>query len=158
MSRLFAADVEPALTHPFEDIAVPHLGPFQRQPLDGEAALQPQIRHDRRDNAATSQQAGGVPAQPQRRHDLVAIDDRAMFVDDDQPVGVAIERDADIGTAGNDRFLQQLRMGRPAGVIDILAVGLDTDGDHFRPQFPQCGRRGVVGRAIGTIDDDLEPV
>ena len=31
------------------------------------------------------------------RHQLVAIDDLAVFVDDDDAVGIAIERDADIG-------------------------------------------------------------
>ena len=30
-------------------------------------------------------------------HDLVAVDDLALLVDDDDAIGVAVERDADVG-------------------------------------------------------------
>ncbi len=36
------------------------------------------------------------------RQDLVAVDDLALLVDDDDAVGVAVERDADGGAALDD--------------------------------------------------------
>ena len=44
-------------------------------------ARRPSSCHERRDDG----------------HDLVAVDDLALLVDDHHPVGVAVERDADVG-------------------------------------------------------------
>ena len=46
----------------------------------------------------------------------------------------------------------------PTMIVDVLAVGIDTDRDHLRTQFPQRGGRDLIGGAIGAIDDDLQPV
>ena len=46
------------------------------------------------DELSVSRQAGR-----DQRHQLVAVEDHAALVGDDQPVGVAVERDADIGAA-----------------------------------------------------------
>ena len=43
-------------------------------------------------------------------HQLVAVDDPPLLVDDDQPVGVAVEREADMGAVLDHRLLQQLRV------------------------------------------------
>ena len=60
--------------------------------------FEPEVGHHRRDQPA-ARAAGPRRAQPLRdqRHHLVAVDDLALLVDDDQPVGVAVERDADVG-------------------------------------------------------------
>ncbi len=41
--------------------------------------------------------AVGAPAFGDDGEDLVAVDDMALLVDDDHAVGVAVERDADVG-------------------------------------------------------------
>ena len=46
-------------------------------------------------------------------HHLVPVDDPPILVDHDQAVRIAIERDADMRTAGDDGLLQQLRLSRP---------------------------------------------
>ena len=80
------------------------------------------------------------------------------LVDDDQPVGVAVERDADVGAARDHRLLQQLRLGRAAVLVDVEAVGRDADRDDLGAELPQRLGRDVVGGAVGAIDHDLEAV
>ena len=107
VAGLFPADVEPARPHPFQHIAIPHLRAFQRQAGAVQRSLQPQIRHDRRYNAGTAQLARCGPAMPDQRHDLVTVHDAAFFVHNDQPVGVPVQRDAQMCAARHDRFLQR---------------------------------------------------
>ena len=68
-------------------------------PLLGETALEAEIGHDRRDQRAAREPAAARQAGRDQRHQLVAVEDDAALVGDDQPVGVAVERDADIGAA-----------------------------------------------------------
>ncbi len=82
----------------------------------------------------------------------------ALLVDDDQPVRVAVERDADVRPARDDCFLEQLRLGRSAVVVDVEAVGLHADRDDVGAELPQSVGRDMVGRAIRAIDDDLQAV
>jgi hypothetical protein len=55
-------------------------------------------------NAAAAQPPARRHSRADQRHDLVAVDGLALFVDDDQPVGVAIERDADVGATRHAPF------------------------------------------------------
>ena len=52
---------------------------------------------------------------------------------------------------------QGLGMGRAKAVVDVPAVGTAADGHHLGPQLVQHGRCNLVGRAVGGIDDDLQP-
>lgn len=47
------------------------------------------------------QQPGPRPSGRNQRHDLIAVDHLPGFVDHDQPVSVAIERNADMGAVGD---------------------------------------------------------
>ena len=119
-----------------------------------EEALEAEIGHHRRDDAAAGEPPALVPGLGDQRHDLVAVDDRAVLVDDDDAVGVAVERDADVGAHFMHLLLQAGRMGRAAFLVDVEAVGLDIDGDDLGAEFPQRRGRHLVGGAIGAIDDD----
>ena len=66
-------------------------------PLAAEKAFEAEIGHDRRDQGATREPAVARQARRDQRHQLVAVENDAALVGDDQPVGVAVERDADIG-------------------------------------------------------------
>src|SRR3546814_5780088 len=76
----------------------------------------------------------------------------------DQPVRVAIQRDSDIRAHFPDAGLQRGRMGGAAFVVDVGAVRRDAERDHFSAQFPERGRRDLVGGAIGAIDHDPQPI
>ena len=99
-----------------------------------------------------------MPALGDHGHDLVAVDDLALLVDDHHPVGVAVERDADVGAQLAHLVAERLRRGRAALVVDVVAVGLDADLDHLGAQLPQRVGRHLVAGAVGAIDDDAQAV
>ena len=57
---------------------------------------------------------------------------------------------------GQDGIGQRLGRGCATTVVDVQAIRLHTDGDDLRPQFMEDAGRRLVGRAMGTIDDDLQ--
>ena len=105
---------------------------------------------------ATTPPAASLPRRCQlsaiTRHDLVAVDDAALLVDDHDAVGVAVERDADVGAHLAHLGAQRLRRGGAALLVDVAAVGLDADLDHLGAQLPQRLGRHLVAGAVGAID------
>ena len=156
MARLLAADIEAVGTHVLDHVAVADLGAVELQVQAAEETLEPEIGHDGRDHAAAGEAAGLVPGLGDHRHDLVAVDDLALFVDDDDAVGVAVQRDADVGAHFMHLLLQFDGMGRAAFLVDVEAVRLDADGHHLGAEFPKRGRRDLVGGAVGAVDDDAQ--
>ena len=59
--------------------------------------LEAEIRHHGRDHAGLGQPAVLLPALGDHGQQLIAVDDVALLVDDHHAVGVAVERDADVG-------------------------------------------------------------
>ena len=97
VAGLLAADIEAVLAHMLADIAVADRRARQRQAVAAEIALQAEIGHDGGDDAVPAQPPVLVPGGGDHRHQLVAVDDAALLVDEDDAVGVAVERDAEIG-------------------------------------------------------------
>ena len=155
MARLLAAQIKAVLAHMLDHIAVAHLRARQAQPAVLQMAFQSQIRHHRGNNARRAQQFATLPITGNQPHQLIAIDHFAVFIADNQPVGIAIQRNADIGFFGPHLIGQCAGIGRTAIFIDVEAVRLHANGHHFRAQFPQRGRGHLIGRAIGTIDNQL---
>ena len=93
--------------------------------------LEAEIRHDGRDHAGFRQPSVFLPALGDDREQLVAVDDVAALVDDDDTVGVAVERDADIGAHLAHLARDGGEVGRAAFLVDVDAVGIDADGDHI---------------------------
>ena len=91
-------------------------------------------------------------------HDLVAVDHLALLVDDDDAIGVSVERDADVGAHLAHLGDEGVGVGRAAVVVDVAAVGLDSDLDDLGAQLPQRLGRHLVAGAVGAIDDDAQPV
>ena len=136
MSRRLAADVEAALAHVFEHVAVADRSARQRQPDTREVALQPEIGHDGGDDPGLAQPAVAHPAFGHHRQQLVAVDQMAFFVDEDDAVAVAVERDADIRAHFAHLLAQRFGGDRSAFPVDVEAVGLDPDGDHLGAELP----------------------
>ena len=86
------------------------------------------------------------------RHELIAVDHVALLVDDDHAVGVAVERDADIGAHFIDLADEIAWRGRAAILVDVEAVWIDAELDHVGAKLPQGLGRNLVGRPVGAID------
>src|SRR5262249_51718944 len=126
------------LTHVLDHIAVTNRSALERQSEILQIAFHAEVRHDGRHHAAAVQARAFVPAFGDHAHDLVAIDDAALFIDDDHAVGVAVEGDADVGAHFPDLVTQGFRRGRTAFQIDVEAVRFDPDLDHLGAQLPDA--------------------
>ena len=156
VARLFTADVEAASAHPLHHIAVAHLGALQRQALCGQFTLQPQVGHDGGDEAASGQPPAFGPVHPDQSHDLVAVHHPAGLVADDDPVGVPVQGDADVGAVTLHRRRDVGRIGRAAVGVDVQPVGLHPHGEDLGPQFVQSRGRDLIGGTVGAVDGDAQ--
>ena len=77
--------------------------------------------------AGLRQPAVVAPAFGDHGEELVAVDQMAALVHDHHPVGVAVERDADIGAHFADLAAERLGRGRAAVAVDVEAVRFDAD-------------------------------
>ena len=92
------------------------------------------------------------------REQLVAVDETAALVGDHHAVGVAVERDPDVGAHLAHLAAERLRLGGAAILVDVEAVGIDPDREHLGAEFPQRVGNDAIGRAVGAIDDDAQAV
>ena len=99
-----------------------------------------------------------LPAFGDHGENLVAVDDMALLVDDDHAIGVAVERDADVGAHFPHFLGERFGSGRTDVEVDVNAVRFDADLDHLGAELPQGLRRRFVRGAVGAIDDDPEAV
>ena len=84
--------------------------------------VEAEVRHRRDDDRVVAERTAFEHVDRADRDDVVAVDDRAVMVDGDQPVGVAVEGDAQIGAVVAHRVAERLRSGRPDTVVDVRAV------------------------------------
>ncbi len=122
-------------------------------------ALEPEVGHHRR-----HQPAAGEPAlhAPSRRRSAPSIGRR-------RPPGRSRRR----RSAGRRRRPMRCRSAAPeattvshrvSGAVEptpslmFLPLGVTADRDHFGAELPERRGRDLIGRAIGAIDHDLEPV
>ena len=158
MAGLFAAQVKPVLAHMLYHIAVAHTRARQPQPLSLQISLKPQIGHNGCDNARRAQALMPVPVGRNQPHNLVAINNAAVLVANDEAVGIAIKRNADIGFFRPYRVGQKASIGRTAALVYVEPVRCHADGDNFGPQFPKRGRGDLIGGTISTIDHQLDAI
>ena len=110
---LLAAEHRPRDLHPLEDVLVADRRADDLAAGGLDRALQPAVRQDRHDEAA-GQCVSLEPLEGEDAEDLVAVDDATRPIDRDQPVGVAVEGEADVGAALDDRPGQRgRRRSRP---------------------------------------------
>ncbi|MNV57336.1 hypothetical protein D3C71_1496650 [compost metagenome] len=62
---------------------------------------------------------------------MVAINQLAIFIHQNNPVCIPIKSDAQISLMLHDKLLQMLRMGRTTLFIDIYTVRLIMNGNDF---------------------------
>ena len=113
---------------PVEDVLVADraCGRPRRRPPRPRACRPPFDRTDT--TSPPGSDAAREPVEGEDAEDLVAIDDATRRVDGDEPVGVAVEGEPDVGAARHDRLGQRGRVRGPAADVDVDAIRLDVDG------------------------------
>ena len=123
MARLLAAEVHADLAHALDHVAVAHLGAVQGQPVAGEEALKPKVGHHRGDDAVAAQPAAVGPGLRDQREDLVAVDQFALLVRHQHPIGVAVQRDAEMRSVLDHLRAEEIRHRGAAVAVDVEAIG-----------------------------------
>ena len=109
---ILAADLPAPFPELFQHVAVADRGAVERDAFARQRLLEAEIRHQRADDAARQRLA---PPIIHRDHveELVAVVGAALAVDHQQPVAVAVERDADVGLVREHRRLEVLDVASP---------------------------------------------
>ena len=104
-------------------------------------------------------------AQGDDRRDRRRVHGPAQLVDDEAAVGVAVEREAEVGAVLDDRALQVDEVGRFERVRLVVgerAVELEVERHDLERQHGQAGRLAEHGRhrqpahSVSGVDDDLQ--
>jgi hypothetical protein len=88
----------------------------------------------------------------------VAVDQGAVLVDGQQPVGVAVVGQADLGAAAGQGGLDVLGVGGADAGVDVVAVGVGGDGGDLGPGAPVGLGGDLGGGAVGAVDHHLQAV
>jgi hypothetical protein len=81
---------------------------------------------------------------------------RRRGIDRDQPIGIAIEREARIGTRGRDRPGQRRRCRRARLDVDVDAVGVGVDDVDTRTGRTQDLRTHRGARPVRGIEHEVQ--
>ena len=158
MAALLAAEVVAAGAHGLDHVAVAHLGAHHLPAEGGHGLLQPHVAHHRGHQGLFLELAAVHEFARADGHDVVAVNDPAVLVADDQPVAVAVQGEPDVRAQLLHPGGHHLRVQRPAARVDIGAVRLAADAGHPRTQFGKHVRRDLVGGAVGAVEDNVEVV
>src|SRR6185437_6402555 len=158
VAGLFAAHVEAAFVHHAQHIAIAHGGAREGEVETFQVAFQTGVRHHGADDAAALEFAAALPGASDEGEDLVAVDDLAVFIGHHHAVGIAIERDAEIGAHLADLARHRFGRGGAAFGIDVETVGIDADLHDVRAQLPQHGGRHAIGGPVGAVDHDAQAI
>ena len=97
MPALLAAEVEAVAQHFINDLPVAHAGAHDVPARRGNGRIQPRVAHDGADQRLLRQRSLGEQVQPGNGHDVVPVDQRALLVAEQDAVGIAVVRDAQVG-------------------------------------------------------------
>ncbi len=130
---LLAADIAALFAHRLEHVAVADLRPEEANARFAEPALEPEVRHDGRDHRLPTKLAAPLEVERDQRHHLVAVDDPALLVDDDQPVGIAVERKPDVGPPATTVSCSSLGWVEPHSWLMLSPSGARPSGITSAP-------------------------
>ena len=103
MTRLLAAQGEAVGVERGQHMAVPHVGLAHRDAAGLHGEAEAEVRHDGDDHGVGGEVAPLGQVQCEQRQQHVAVDHDPVLVDRDDPVGVAVEGQAEVGLVRHDR-------------------------------------------------------
>ena len=154
MPGVLAAELPALLAHQLEHVAVADAGAAEADAQARHRLLEREVGHQRAGDAFQRLARRALAGDDEQQ--LVAVVGPALRVDDGDAVAVAVEGDAEIGLLRRHFLLQRAGRGGADLVVDIEAIGLDTDRGDFGAELVEHVRRDVVGGAMRAIDDQLE--
>src|SRR5882724_10746687 len=158
MAGLLTAEIAAQSAHLFDNVAVADGGAMETDLLARKKTLKPEIRHHGSDQRVAREPATARQPGRDQRHQLIAIEDVATFIGDDQPIGIAIEGNADIGATRQHLAPHLLGRQRSALAIDVQTIGRYADREHLGAEFPEYRRGDLVGGTMGAVDDDTQTI
>ena len=150
--------LEPALGEGREDVAIAdrHLHDLDAVRLHAEP--EPEVRHHGDDHGVAGEHAARLPVDGGDGDDLVAVDQPPVGVDRQHPIGVAVERDPDVGPGLHDGPLEVVGVGGAAAGVDVGAVGVGVEHLDLGAERPQHLGADLGGRPVGAVDHHAEAV
>ena len=119
---------------------------MQADALPGEVAFEAEVRQrivaDQRVNAPCRRLLRAEIGRDQR-HQLIAVEKDAALIGDDQPVGIAVESNTDIGAPRQHLLPHMFRHQRATFAVDVKAIGRDADRKTSAPNSWQYSRRDL---------------
>ncbi len=94
-----------------------------------------------------------------QRGDGVAVDEPALFVDDEHAIGIAVEGDAEVATMLSNLGLQVdhvLRFDRARRMVREASVELEVERHHLARQALEDVRYRLAGHPVAGVDGDLK--
>ena len=128
-------------------------------PLLLQVPLEPEIGHHRADDAGPRQPIVLFPAFRDHRQQLIAVDDAPALVHHDDAVGIAVERDADVGA-----HFHAPCGGAPSGAVEPQSLlilkpsGSTPTREDLGAKLPQRAGRNAIGRAVGAIHHHAQAI
>src|SRR5680860_697819 len=156
--RLLTTERVATSLHRLEHVAVTDLGLANPDILTPQGVNETEVAHHSRDHGVGSERPGVAHGQRQDRQDLVTVNDIALMVHCQAPVGVPIQGEADVRVVLDDRLLKHVEVRGAAAVVDVQPVRPGADRDHFGTRGCKCRGPGDRRRPVRTVEDDLEPV
>src|SRR5699024_8203690 len=92
------------------------------------------------------------------RHDLVTVNDGALVIDRQEPIGVAIKCHTEVCTALQHRSLEILHVGRAVILVDVQPIRVSTDHNHFGSGLCEHFWCHPGASTVRGINDDFHAV
>src|SRR4029078_8472016 len=93
--RLLPADIAATFAHALDQVSVPDGSSHERQRQLLEVPLQAEIGHDGGNERVSAKKLRISPGTSDQRHQLIAIEQLAAFIDSNDAVGITIEGKAE---------------------------------------------------------------
>ena len=125
-------------------------------PCSSRARLEAHVAHGRGHDLARPEPPGLLHVEGLDEQGVVAVEQAAVPVHPQGPVGVPVVGDADRRPRLADARGQPLGMERAAAGVDVRAVGRRVERLDLEAEPGETSRRDGRAGAVGAVDDDLE--
>ena len=156
VSGLFSAEVDLLFLHAFDDIAVSDRGDFHLDPRFFHGCDKPHVAHAGDRDGIGCQFTFRLVVEGAESDDAVSVDHIAVGIGEDDAVGVAVERDADVRLMFPDQFAHLFGMGGAAVFVDVCSIRSDGNGDDLDSKLLQDQRCDIIGGTVGTVENRFD--